>query len=67
MDLDAPDSYFVDPASKWCSKWLQKNCVFVRLPAGDTFYDAAKLPTKRLENTYSRFAATLKRRRLEEK
>ena len=49
VDLDAPDGYLVDSASEFQSKWLLKNCVFVRLQAGDTFYDKQKLPTTKLE------------------
>ena len=30
VDLDAPDSYLVDPTHRKRSKWLCKNCVFVR-------------------------------------
>jgi hypothetical protein len=66
VDLDAPDAYFVDPDSTCHSKWLLKNCTFVRLPAGETFYDRQRLPQDRLDNTFSRFAATVKRRRLQE-
>jgi len=63
VDLDAPDAYLVDPNNVKHSKWLVKNCVFVRLPAGETFYDKARLPTLQLGNTFSLFAETVKRRR----
>ena len=63
VDLDAPDGYLVDPEHPKRSKWLCKNCVFVRLERGGTFYDATKVPSTKLENTHSLFAQTLKRRR----
>ena len=52
VDLDAPDAYFVDPDNEKHSKWLVKNCVFVRLPAGETLYDKDRLPTSQLENHF---------------
>lgn len=63
VDLDAPDAYLVDPKNDKCSKWLLKNCVFVRLPAGEAFYDKAALPSRQLKNNFSLFALTVKRRR----
>ena len=63
VDLDAPDGHLVDPEHPNRSKWLCKNCVFVRLERGGTFYDATTLPATKLENTHSLFAQTLKRRR----
>ena len=63
VDLDAPDGHLVNPACEGCSKWLVKNTVVVRLPRGETFYDAAKKPTTKLDNPFSLFAATVKRRR----
>jgi len=41
-----------------------KNCVIVRLPAGDAFYDRGAVPHAVVENRFSRFAQTVKRRRL---
>ena len=32
------------------SKWLCKNCTFVRLAPGECFYDKAKVPKKKVEN-----------------
>ena len=66
MDLDAPDSYLVDSESEWKSKWLLKNCVFVRLSAGAKFYDSSKLPQRGVKNKFSLFAETVKKRRLSE-
>ena len=63
VDLDAPDGYLVDEASELRSKWLLKNCVFVRAAAGEVFYDRTKLPTERVPNNFSLYAATLKKRR----
>lgn len=65
VDLDAPDGYLVDPADDRHSRWLAKNCVFVRLAAEEVFYDIARLPTVQLENKFSKYAETLKRRRLQ--
>lgn len=64
LDLDTPDSYLVDKDSERRSRWLLKNCVFVRLPEGETFYKKDKLPKTKLENRFSLFAQTVKRRRL---
>lgn len=66
VDLDAPDAHLVDKDSNWRSKWLLKNGVFVRLEAGETFFKREELPTVKLENKFSLFAQTVKRRRLEE-
>ena len=63
VDLDAPDSHLADPNSSSRSKWLLKNCVFVRLPAGSTFYDLARVPKRRVRNRFSLFADTVKKRR----
>ena len=65
VDLDAPDAYLVDEQHEEHSKWLCKNCVFVRLPAKGTFYNKARVPKVKIENTFSLFARTLKRRRAE--
>lgn len=46
-----------------CSNWLLKNCVILRLPAGEAFYDRGAVPQVVVENTFSRFADTVKRRR----
>ena len=40
-----------------------KNCVFVSLPAGETFFKARVGPKPEIENTFSLFAKTVKRRR----
>jgi len=64
VDLDAPDAFLADAGHEKASKWLLKNCVFVRLPAGQVFYDKAKLPKLKLENRFSLYAETVKRRRL---
>jgi hypothetical protein len=45
---------------------LLKNCVFERLPAGDTFYNRAALPKLKLDNKFSLFAGTVKRRRTQQ-
>jgi len=63
VDLDAPDSHLVDPQSEKCSKWLCKNCTFVRLAPGECFYDKTKVPKTKVENRFSLFAQTVKRRR----
>lgn len=63
VDLDAPDGYLVDAENADRSKWLVKNTVLVPLERGETFYDAAKKPKRKLENTFSLFAKTVKRRR----
>jgi hypothetical protein len=63
LDLDTPDAYFVDARHPDHSRWLLKNCVFMRLPPGDTFYDKSSLPEEPVENTFSLFAQTVKRRR----
>ena len=64
IDLDAPDSHLVNPGHAQASNWLLKNCVIVRLPAGDAFFDRSAMPDAIVENTFSRFAETVKRRRL---
>lgn len=64
VDLDAPDSHLVDSLNKKHSKWLCKNCTFVRLPAGGCFYDESKVPQTKVDNRFSRFAQTVKRRRV---
>ena len=66
VDLDAPDAYLATPGDDWASKWLLKNCVFVRLERGGVFYDRERLPKKKIKNRFSLYAETLKRRRLEE-
>ena len=63
VDLDAPDGYLVDEEHADRSKWLVKNTVLVKLPRGETFFDAGKKPNVRLENNFSLFAQTVKRRR----
>ena len=63
VDLDTPDAFLADPNHEHASKWLQKNCVFVRLSAGGVFYDSSKLPQKRVRNRFSLYAETVKRRR----
>ena len=63
VDLDAPDAFLLDEQSSKHSKWLVKNTVLVQLPRGQTFYDASKRPKRKLENTFSLFAKTVKRRR----
>ena len=64
IDLDAPDAYLVQAGSPKCSNWLLKNCVILRLPAGEAFYDRGAVPQVVVENAFSRFADTVKRRRL---
>lgn len=64
VDLDAPDAHLADCSHEKRSKWLCKNCVFVRLPAGEAFYDKGRVPTKKIHNKYSLFAQTVKRRRM---
>ena len=63
VDFDAPDAYLVDENSQWQSRWLMKNTERVCLSQGETFYDQAKLPKRKLHNCFSLFAATLKKRR----
>lgn len=63
VDFDAPDAHLADSTQEGHSKWLAKNGVFVKLKAGEAFYDRDKLPPLQLENRFSLFAATLKRRR----
>ena len=67
IDLDAPDAYVSDAQQEGHSKWLLKKCVFVRLPAGATFYDSAALPKLQLNNRFSLFAETVKRRITEQR
>ena len=67
VDLEAPDAHLVQEGNPLASSWLQKNGVFVRLPAGEAFYDKEKLPNCVVENKYSLFAATVKRRRCQER
>ena len=66
VDWDAPDSYLVNKDSPWRSRWLCKNTVVVRLPEGEAFYDKTKVPAKRVHNAFSKFAQTVKRRRMAE-
>ena len=42
-------------------RWLGKNTERVCLSQGETFYDQAKLPKRKLHNCFSFFAATLKK------
>lgn len=63
VDLDAPDKYYIDPESEWRSRWLLKNCVFVSLPTGETFFEQRIGPKPKIDNTFSLFAQTVKRRR----
>ena len=63
IDLDAPDAYLADEDSPWRSNWLCKNTVCVRLPPGQAFYDTTAVPQTKVENRFSLFAQTLKRRR----
>ena len=58
------DAYLVDARDERRSRWLLKNCTFIRLPAGETFYDKTKVPSGGLDNRFSLFAQTVKRRRL---
>lgn len=67
VDLEAPDAHLVQEGNQLASSWLQKNGVFVRLPAGEAFYDKEQLPNCVVENKYSLFAATVKRRRCQER
>ena len=64
VDFDAPDAYLIDESSPWQSTWLMKNTVRVCLSQGETFYDPAKVPKRKLHNRFSLFAATLQKRRL---
>ena len=43
VDLEAPDAHLVQEGNQLASSWLQKNGVFVRLPAGEAFYDKEQL------------------------
>ena len=63
VDLDAPDGHLVQEQHPERSSWLCKNCVILRLPRGETFYDATRIPANRTTNTRSLFAETVKRRR----
>ena len=63
VDLDAPDRYLVDPQHKDRSNWLCKNVRVLALPRGEKFFDEAQVPTSKVENTFSLFAQTVKRRR----
>lgn len=64
LDWDTPDAYLVDENDPRRSRWLLKNCVFVRLAAGETFYEKDKVPARKPENRFSLFAQTVKRRRI---
>ena len=63
IDLDAPDAFLADARDQRRSNWLCRNCVVVRLPSGEAFFDTSALPSAAVENGFSRFAATVKRRR----
>ena len=63
LDLDTPDAHLVDEADARRSRWLLKNCVIVRLPSGEAFYDTLRVPKLQLDNRFSLFADTVKRRR----
>ena len=62
IDLDAPDA-FLAQSGRRCSQWLLKNCVILRLPAGEAFYDRNALPQEPVANNLSLFAKMAKRRR----
>ena len=49
--------------SPWRSRWLLKNCVIVKLPPGEAFYVKEEVPKRKVENAFSLYAQTLKRRR----
>ena len=63
IDLDAKDSYLADENHEEKSNWLVTNTTVVRLPAGEAFYDKARVPQVTVPNTFSLFARTVKRRR----
>ena len=63
LDLDAPDKYYIDHDSEWRSRWLLNNCVFVSLPAGETFFEKRVGAKPEIANSFSLFAQTPKRRR----
>ena len=62
IDLDAPDGYLVNPKSPKKSRWLTKNCVIIRLGAGQCFYKVDQQPAEKRINKYSLFAATVRKR-----
>ena len=66
VDLDVPDGYLLDKNHEGHSKWLVRNSVAVKLPRGETFYDASKKPAVKVENTFSLFAQTVKKRRAQQ-
>ena len=66
VDLDAPDGFLLDAGHTSHSKWLVRNTVVVQLPRGETFYDASKKPKRKLENSFSLFAETVRKRRQQE-
>jgi len=57
-------AFLVSAESNKRSNWLLKNCVIVRLPAGAAFYDKGAVPRVSVENRFSLFAGTVKKRRL---
>jgi hypothetical protein len=61
VDLDAPDAYLATEDHPQRSRWLLKNCVIVRLPAGEAFYEKRTAP--KVSNAFSLFARTVRRRR----
>ncbi|CAK0848387.1 unnamed protein product, partial [Prorocentrum cordatum] len=55
VDLDAPDAHLADCSHEKRPKWLRKNCVFARPPAGEAFYDKDRVVVRSL--TWSKAAA----------
>ena len=63
IDLDTPDAHLVQVGHADSSKWLLRNCVILRLQAGEAFYDKARVPDGDVSNRFGLYAQTLKRRR----
>ena len=64
VDLDAPDPWLVERGGQWASRWLLKNTVLLRLQNGETFYVPGPEQSRKVPNSFSLFAQTVKRRRM---
>ena len=64
VDLDAPDAHLADWSDQKRSKWPRKDRALAKLPAGETFYDKDRAPTRTIQNKHSLFAQTVKRHRM---
>ena len=67
VDLDAPDPELVDASHPHHSKWLLKNCIIVKLGPGEAYYEKDQIPNVKIENRFSLFAETVRKKRAAEK